>query len=71
MEDIEKKTIMTVDMSCPSEANKEDKRTEKIRKCQQLFSNYENEGKSIATMKVISTVSLFRWRNENTERRYK
>ena len=36
IEDSEKKIIMIIDMSCPNEANKEEKRLEKIRKYQQL-----------------------------------
>ena len=36
LEDNEKKTVMLVDMACPSEANKHAKREEKIRKYEQL-----------------------------------
>ena len=36
IEDSEKKIIMIIDMACPNEANKEEKRLEKIRKYQQL-----------------------------------
>ena len=36
LEDSEKKMILLVDMACPNEKNKDDKREEKMHKCQQL-----------------------------------
>ena len=36
LEDTEKKLILLVDMACPNEKNKDEKREEKIRKYQQL-----------------------------------
>ena len=36
LEDTENKVVILIDMACPNEMNKEEKRTEKIRKYQQL-----------------------------------
>ena len=36
LEDTENKVVIVIDMVCRNEMNKEEKRTEKIRKCQQL-----------------------------------
>ena len=55
LEDTENKVVIVIDMTCPNEMNKEEKRTEKIRKYQQLC--YEiREGREGYIVKMILSV---------------
>ena len=55
LEDTEKKMILLVDMACPNEKNKDEKREEKMRKYQQLcFELRERrEGYTVSFVPVI------------------
>ena len=50
----DKKIILFIDMACPSEANKEGKRDEKIRKYQQLcFESQERRGYMVKVIPLV------------------
>ena len=55
LEDSEKKEITIIDMACPNESNKDEKRGEKIRKYQQLCFELR-ERREDFTVKVVPSV---------------